>query len=125
MSQDNPSRTCHRCGRQFTGHFCPCRRHKSSSSSGQSSGRRSNASRTVFLSSSSAPTVTIIPLWESDPDRFWGTQVYQVRRCHNAGGDQFILAYFGNSFKMFPLADVCDQVEKFWIIRPEPTQVAA
>lgn len=124
MSQSTSTRTCHRCGKQFTGHFCPCRRHKSQSTSGRSSCSRSGASRSLF-SSSSSPTATIIPLWESDPDRFWDKQVDRVRTARNVQGDEFIVAYFGNTSKMFPLADVLSAVEKFWIVRPEPAAVAA
>ncbi len=112
-------RTCHRCGHQFTGHFCPCRRHSKSSASSARSSRRTSASRTVLPASTGPVSASLVPLWESDPDRFWGERVDRVRTAHNIAGDQFIIADFGNTSKLFLRGDVIEAVKKFWIVEPE------
>lgn len=73
----------------------------------------------MSLSCSSPVSPSLIPLWESNPDEFWGKQVERVRTAHNASGDQFVIADFGNISKLFPLGDVREFVERFWILEPE------
>jgi len=115
-------RICHRCGKPITGYFCTCRRHKSTKSHAASTGGRRGGNRFDKLSvraplapATAAACVLPIPLWESDPKRFWGEMVQRVRTAVNVAGDRFIVAEFGRSTKTFPMEDVREHVKQFWI----------
>jgi hypothetical protein len=69
----------------------------------------------MTLSCSSSPvTASFVPLWESDPDQFWGEVVRRVTVGRNADGQQFVTASWRGRTATFPLADVREHVEKYF-----------
>jgi len=115
-------RICRRCGKPITGYFCTCRRRKSGKAHSASSGggRRGGNGGGVPLSPASTACALPVPLWESDPARFWGEMVQRVRTAVNASGGRLIVADLGRSSRTFPLEDVREHVERFWIFPMEP-----
>ena len=68
----------------------------------------------MTLSCSSPVSASFIPLWESNPDEFWGKVVERVRVDHNADGQCFVVASWRNRTATFFLDDVRKHVERYF-----------
>ena len=101
-------RICHKCGKPIAGYFCPCRRRRATSSRTRSSGggRSGSARRAPVSLSFSGASAQAVPMWESNPSRFWGEVVERVRIGRAADGTQYATAIWPGHVKTFLLDDV-------------------
>jgi hypothetical protein len=113
-------RHCHKCHRAYRAWRCPWCYGKSHGRS--SSSARSSASRpaSIVMASSSPIIANLLPIWETDPARFWGQIVEVVRPGHTADGYQFLTAVWNGERNVhtFALDDVIEHASQFWAIQP-------
>lgn len=101
-------RICHKCGKPIAGYFCPCRRRRATSSRTRSSGggHSGSARRSLVNPSFISALSQAVPMWESNPDRFWSQVVERVRTGRAADGTQYATAVWHGHEKTFLLDDV-------------------
>ncbi|RPI64769.1 MAG: hypothetical protein EHM48_00125 [Planctomycetaceae bacterium] len=109
-------RICHRCGKPITGYFCPCRRRRSTSSRTRSSGggRSGSARRAPVSPSFSGASAQAVPMWESNPDRFWSQVVETVRMSHASDGTRFATAIWPGHEQTFVLNEVAPLLARYF-----------